>query len=288
VLRSAVIESGEATDATLRTAVRRGDLRRIARGVYSSADLPTDYQERCVEYRQRVVASAAASRGRIVSHQSAAVLLDIPLLSPDMDAVHFSNARGSGSHLRTVHVHPARIDSEELITVDGIRVTSPARTAVDVARSSSFAQGVCAMDSALQHGATMRELRTAVQKCKGRTGVNRARRALQETSELAQSIGESYSRILMLDWPEIPEPRLQHEFLDGHGLFIARTDFDWDGTVVGEFDGRDKIAREQSLWKEKVREDKLRALGITVVRWYWEDLLHPSRLRIKLRRALAL
>ncbi|MGN7133470.1 hypothetical protein ACTHQY_09375 [Rhodococcoides corynebacterioides] len=40
--------------------------------------------------------------------------------------------------------------------------------------------------------------------------------------------------------------------------------------------------------QEKVREDELRALEIHVVRWTWQDLLHPERLRALLRKALAL
>ncbi|TKJ98885.1 hypothetical protein PlfCFBP13513_05545 [Plantibacter flavus] len=36
---------------------------------------------------------------------------------------------------------------------------------------------------------------------------------------------------------------------------------------------------------EKHREDRLRALGYTVVRATWEDLVHPSRLAAKLERA---
>lgn len=288
LLRRSLVESGDATDASLRTAVRRGDLRRIARGLYTAADHPATHVERCDEYRQRVIAAAASSPGRIVSHQSAAAMLEMPLLSPDMRAVHFSNARGSGSHLRTVHVHPARIEADELTTIEGVRVTTPARTAIDVARSTSFAQGVCAMDSALRHGATLADLRDAVRKCKGRTGVNRARLALPAASELAESIGESYSRVLMLDWPEIPAPRLQHEFFDERGQFVARADFDWDGNIVGEFDGRGKIKTNDDVWEEKIREDRLRELGITVVRWYWDDLMRPARLRAKLRRALSL
>jgi hypothetical protein len=41
------------------------------------------------------------------------------------------------------------------------------------------------------------------------------------------------------------------------------------------------------LWDEKAREDRLRDLGWQVVRWLWEDLQHPERLRERLLRAFA-
>lgn len=35
----------------------------------------------------------------------------------------------------------------------------------------------------------------------------------------------------------LPIPRLQHEFRDENGKLVARTDYDWEGLLVGEFDG---------------------------------------------------
>lgn len=73
-----------------------------------------------------------------------------------------------------------------------------------------------------------------------------------------------------------PTPRLQHTFRTDAG--DARTDFDWDGTLVGEFDGLQKYGRllrpgettRDALIREKRREDALRAQGIMVIRWTGE------------------
>ncbi|MBY6538351.1 hypothetical protein HQ325_06675 [Rhodococcus sp. BP-349] len=35
----------------------------------------------------------------------------------------------------------------------------------------------------------------------------------------------------MMQWPEIPAPRLQHRFVDSLGRFVARSDFDWEGRL---------------------------------------------------------
>jgi hypothetical protein len=42
---------------------------------------------------------------------------------------------------------------------------------------------------------------------------------------------------------------------------------------VGEFDGRVKYGQSADLWAEKQREDRLRALGLAVVRWVWADVV---------------
>lgn len=72
-------------------------------------------------------------------------------------------------------------------------------------------------------------------------------------------------------------------------------DFYWPELgLVGEFDGHGKYLREEMargrtaaevVMAEKAREDRLRALGLRVVRWGWADLLDPARLRRKLLAA---
>ncbi|WP_366664253.1 hypothetical protein [Gordonia sp. i37] len=78
----------------------------------------------------------------------------------------------------------------------------------------------------------------------------------------------------------IPSARLQHRFYDAEGNEIARTDFDWSGVLVGEFDGKVKYQKHlrpgedaaDAVIREKIREDRIRAQGIMVIRWVWADL----------------
>lgn len=73
----------------------------------------------------------------------------------------------------------------------------------------------------------------------------------------------------------LPLPRLQHTFQTSDGE--ARADFDWDGRLIGEFDGLQKYGRllrpgettRDALIREKQREDALRSQGIMVIRWTW-------------------
>lgn len=115
----------------------------------------------------------------------------------------------------------------------------------------------------------------------------------QLSDPAAESPGESWSRVIFHEWG-LQAPELQKEFQLPDGG-TARVDFWWEGVaVVGEFDGLIKYrsdsgltgeAAEDVVVREKLREDELRALGVTVVRWTWADLANPQRLIRRLRRA---
>lgn len=65
------------------------------------------------------------------------------------------------------------------------------------------------------------------------------------------------------------------------GRFVGEVDFGWpELRTVGEFDGRVKYGRDlrpgqdpvEVLYREKLREDELRAEDLGMVRWGWVDL----------------
>lgn len=98
----------------------------------------------------------------------------------------------------------------------------------------------------------------------------------------------------MIACPDIPKPTLQRRFFDEDGIFVARPDFEWDGRLVGGFDGFMKYGQgamkpgqtpTDVVIAEKLREDRLRHLGVEVVRWVWADL-ENGKLPGILRQAL--
>ncbi|MGJ9425580.1 hypothetical protein ACHABX_07005 [Nesterenkonia halotolerans] len=122
--------------------------------------------------------------------------------------------------------------------------------------------------------------------------LTRWQRALQFADALSESAGESLSRVRIHELGFEP-PVLQVSF--ELGSTEARVDFYWPGCgVVGEFDGKVKYLRadelsgvsvEEVVWREKLREDALRARGLRVVRWTWDDLRRPGALEARLRAA---
>ena len=143
-----------------------------------------------------------------------------------------------------------------------------------------FAGALAVLDAALRLGADRKLMRKMLRAT--RRGVGQARRALAHATADAESPGESWCRAQIIE-AGLPIPRLQHEFRDQDG-FVARSDFDWSGLLVGEFDGKVKYQKylrhgedaTDAVVREKKREDRLRRLGVMVIRWTWADLERGS------------
>jgi hypothetical protein len=86
--------------------------------------------------RIRAVVATRRRSDPVVSHQSAAVLLGLPLWDVALDRVHVTRAPPAWTDRSGVLCgHVARLRSDEIIELDGVLVTDPVRTALDLARS---------------------------------------------------------------------------------------------------------------------------------------------------------
>lgn len=269
-------------DDTVAGALRRGRLLRLAPGVWVAAS-PDFEGARGADhlYRHRSIAVATSARDRgtaTLSHESAAVVLGLETLHPDRDRVHLTKpSRGGGFVRGHRHVHNGPLTPNEIVSVGGVAVTRLERTAVDVAMAGSFDQALVVFDRALAKEADVSVMKGLLDDRSGWPNVGTARRALTFADARSESVGESWSRAQMIA-AGLPSPRLQHTFKIPGGE--ARTDFDWDGRLIGEFDGLQKYGRllrpgetaAAALIREKQREDALRAQGIMVIRWTWATL----------------
>ncbi len=277
VLRSRAVAAG-VSDSELAQAVARGQLVRLTRGAFAVA---VDRRPR-EHHRLAAIAVAAICPDAVLSHQSAAAVLGLEVLRPDLERVHLSVPIGTGAHrTATRHEHEADLGPDDIVVRDGVRMTSLERTAVDVACTSSmgFAGALAVFDSALRLGADRD--RMAGMLLAARRGVGPARRALRHADGRAENPGESWGRAQMID-AGLPVDDLQREFVDDRGELVARTDFAWGDVLVGEFDGMVKYQKHlrpgetpfEAMRREKEREDALRRMGIMVIRWTWDDLVH--------------
>ena len=147
---------------------------------------------------------------------------------------------------------------------------------IDLARWNGLMAGVAAMDAALHNGLCSAEgLQEALARLPETAGGGpRARQAVRLADGRSESPGESLSRVRMWEL-RLPKPELQVSVRVGSELYIL--DFYWpDHGVAGEFDGRVKYRSasfgkdpEDVVWREKLREDALRASGLAVARWTW-------------------
>ena len=167
-------------------------------------------------------------------------------------------------------------------------VTTPARTWMDMCRRGSLADALVAGDAGLRRGVFTRDdLAAAVAGAEhppglappvavpstSRTGY--ARHPWSPRRSPTSSTTASAARMPGGD----PPP----------GRFLARVDFLWDDPergvrVIGESDGVLKYAERGEAWREKVREDELRADGYGFVRWGMADLRSERLARPASRR----
>jgi hypothetical protein len=270
----------------LTTAIAQGRLIKARHGWFHAPE--SGESTRDATARSARIALDKDPTGAVISHHTAAALHGLPLVRARTDHVHLTVDRPTGGR-RTPHVrvHSSPRNSLETTEVDGIPITCTARTIVDLARSAGFDAGVCAADHALRHRmVTADELLMEVGRHRGRIGVAIARDVVDFADPLAESPGESLSRCVMRRFRGLPAPRLQHQYVSRDGSRVARTDFSWgDGALAGEFDGKTKYSGcaadgedpGEVVWREKRREDRLRALGVIVIRWVWADLYAPNR-----------
>jgi hypothetical protein len=281
ILRSALLAKG-LTDDELRRARRRGDITVLDPGAYASAHDPDLGKP---EHRHRLRIAAAVPRvaaDAVVSHVSAAVLLGLPVWGLHLRRVNVTRPRRSGgSRSGRLHVHTAGVDPDEILLVDGIAITSPARTVVDIARTATFEQAVAVADAALfRHLLDRAALDGAVERASRRPGAPAARRVVSFADPRSEGVGESRSRVLMARHA-VATPVLQWEVTGSAGEVLGRADFGWpDRGWVGEFDGLVKYGRllrpgevpADALVAEKRREDAMRNRLRGFSRWIWDDL----------------
>jgi hypothetical protein len=292
LLTSALREQGFSYDEVARRS-RRGDLQRVRRGAYTT---PTDAELTREEQHRRLLDATVPSLvdGSVVSHGSAAVLHGLPVWSDATARVHITRPN-DGKRRRILHVCGAPLAASEITLIDGIAVTSLARTVLDLARTRPMSQAVAAADRALRDGLPPQLLAEGMVRMERWPGVRAARRVVAFADPRSESVGESVSRVrIHLDG--LPRPELQYEILGPFGQVIARVDFYWkEQRTVGEFDGRIKYGRllkpgqrvEDVIYEEKVREDAVRGEGHGFARWVWDDCWRPGAIRERVLRAFA-
>mgnify|MGYP001093759193 CR=1 FL=1 len=287
-LRGSLLAAG-VSDPELRAGIKDGSVSRVDRGAY----VPGDAAAATVtgRHRHRVEAAARRSPDLVIGHVSAAIVHHYPIWGATLQRVHQIRP-GSGGSLRTArrHVHVGRLAPEDIVTVGDIRVTSPARTLVDLARNEGFDTAVIAADFALHAPVfaketsprplvTTEQLTAALARARHLPHIGAARRALRFADGRSESVGESRTRLTLRSCG-LPDPELQVDVLD-RGLFVARVDLAYpEFAVVIEFDGEAKYgmllapgeSASGAVIREKQREDDLRRLGLVVVRLTWREL----------------
>lgn len=287
------------SDKEIARQLRSGEWVPLIRGRYAPAAEPpaagsdpvvAEHVARSAQFALRSRAAAEAVASAVASHHSAAVLHGLPVPTRELGLVRLTRP-GRGGNRRTRHsvVHAAALDESEIVDLDGIRVTSVARTIADLARICRFEDAVAVADAALREGRidAAGMLDQYRRSRRGGPGADSIRHVLVFADGRSESVGESHTRVA-LRRAGLASPDLQVLVHDAEGHFLGRGDLGYEEcALLCEFDGMSKYRLDgqdpaDSLRREKVREDGLRAGGLLVARIVWGDLGSPERLRRRL------
>lgn len=269
---SEAVASGDVVKSALRTQYKR-----LFRDVYVNpgTELTADVLARAGwlwSRRRGVIAglSAAAMHG--------AKWID---LGTPMEIIHTNRNPLSGLRIRSDH-----LEQDEFEVLGGIPVTTPARTALDVACWHATTRALAAIDAlARATEVKMPDVEALAQRYPGRRDIRRARTVISLVDGGAQSPQESWLRLSLIE-AGLPRPQTQIPVRDDSGQIFAYLDMGWEDVKVAvEYDGEHhRNDRHQYTWDIR-RSEKIDRCGWIVVRVVAGD--KPAEIIRRIRIALA-
>jgi hypothetical protein len=163
-----------------------------------------------------------------------------------------------------------------------VRLTTPGRTALDLAATLPFDQAVVMLDSGLRSDRlTYGELARTFA-ASHRRGVRAARNALAFADPKCGSVAETEARLLFAR-DGLPPPVSQHVV----GRF--RLDFAWEFAFLGaEIDGFQYHSANGDFQRDRTRQNAVQLDGWLVLRFTVWDIRHdPQKVVAEVRRGLA-
>jgi very-short-patch-repair endonuclease len=267
-------------------AIATGEVVRSALRTKYTKLFPGVYVSRGAEPTAQVRARAGwlwSGRRGIIAGLSASALhgakwIDI---GAPLEIIHTNRNPVPGLRIRSI-----RVEDDEFQLVEGIPVTTPARTALDLACWYPTADAVAAID-ALAQATELKATDAAmlVRRYGGRRGIRRAQTALDLMDRGAQSPKETWLRLLLID-AGLPRPRTQIPVLDEVGDVFAYLDMGWEQPKVAvEYDGdQHRSDRRQYRWDIR-RLEMLERREWIVIRVTAGD--QPTEIIRRVRAALA-
>lgn len=241
---------------------RAGVVARVAKGAYvvgQIRQLPAPW----------VVTTTMAA---VLSNESAVAWWGIELPRPPAQ-VHVTVPRNRGRRrdaVRGVRLHRATLRPHDVVTVRGVRVTSPLRTALDIARHASLDHAVSIVDAFLRAGLIqLAEFETALAEAAG-PGRLRMMQVGMLADASSGSVLESLARVLLWRHRMRP-PATQWSLACSSTRWSGRLDFAWPASKVAlECDGYAWHAERSQFEKDRRRWSTLTRMGwrVAVVTWF--------------------
>lgn len=283
------------TERGIEQALQQEQLHRIRRGWYADGEFWKAAFSESRHLLEMLATVTASPKEPLFSHESAAILHDLPLYrfrgTRPQTVVSLHSRTNSSSK---VSRRARKLDEVAFVRIGPFVCTSLSGTVLDVARSASREVAVGCVDAALHKlGGTAR----AQEAWRNRwleqlasqphtLGNASARSVIKLADGGADSVAESVSRLYLLDLGFDVATQVRVRSPTGSEY---RIDFELRGLgVYGEVDGTSKYidpqmaegkSTQQRLLDEKEREDWIRGVtGFRMIRWGARDLTSAAEL----------
>lgn len=209
--------------------------------------------------------------------------------APRGAAVDFVVGRRRLRHREGLRVRQDELRPDEITVVEGLRVTTPVRTAFDLVCRLGFVEGVVALDALARVGDFAPEAVLAHRGARARPrGHRRLAPAVAAADRRAQSPPETRLRLTLVAHG-VPLPELQYEVTDAPAAWLPHLDLAWpEAKVAVEYQG-DRHRTDPERWRQdQERWAIVGAAGWLVIPATWEDLYRrPATFAARVLAALA-
>lgn len=271
----------------LRSREAAGRLTRLDHDVYHVSGTPVTWH---TKLRATLL---AAGDGAVASHRAAALLWGLDGYRPGTPEI--TVPRGQRFRRASTQVHSSTdLDRCGVRVRDGIPVTDPSRTLLDLARRTKDGPLLEAIECARRLGLTswMELVATLAKHARrGRPGIRRLRRVIAENihrREVTDSTFELLVIALLLEHG-LPEPVLHHRLFAVDGRLLAEIDLAYPSLRIAiELDGA--VHRDRDVFeRDRPRQNGIVLEGWMVLRFTWKDMVDdPDGLVASVRAAIAL
>jgi hypothetical protein len=257
------------TEAVANGVVSRHELARWYRPIYPNVHAPRQEQ---LTLRDRTIGAWLWSKRRSIVTGVAA------------SAIHGAEWVDATIPIELIyeHTHPyppagiaarnERIADDEITWVDGIPVTTLARTALDLGRYQPRDRAVARLDALMRAAPfSSEEVLLLAKRYRGARGVKLLKDALPLVDGGAASPRETWLRLIYID-AGLPKPTTQIPIFDTDGTLLRTVDMGWeDFKVVSEYDGDQHRTDRPQYVKDLRVIPKIERLGFIVERVIKED-----------------
>ena len=270
------------------------DLQRSFHGIRSAGLDLDDVRGRCHAFQ------AVLRENECFSHTTAAMVMRLPL-PPRLDharPIHVTTVNGSTRRGRGVIGH----HSHEAVPTqmwDGIRITTPVRTWIDLAALIDTTDLVVVGDALVagEHPlCTVEDLARELREADGRRGITSGRCAVEMIRVGVDSPMETRLRLVLVDGG-LPEPLVNMRYYDAYGSYLGKADLSYpQWRIVIEYEGDGHRSDPDQFNEDIRRRERFESAGWSVVRVAKAGVFdHPDetirvvrdRIALQLRRRAA-